>query len=178
MLIIIWVSYVVSLLYLLWWRLTNLWWWPCTVTIAGGQQNIAYVLPGEASEPWDVESDNSLTLLASCTAFIVVSLESARPMNRSLAVSAHFPGWQMMLQWVQQLLPGEWTGCGLSLTSVLLRALCSWQSYSLLLILLLWCRHSTHYACLHFPDHHWFFCYCLCCFLDLCFTSQNCSFLI
>lgn len=92
------------------------------------------VLPGEASEPRDVESDNSLTLLASCTSFIVASLVSVQPMSGSLAISFHFAGWQMMLQWVQQLLPGKWAGCGLSLASMLMRALCFWQSCSITLV--------------------------------------------
>jgi hypothetical protein len=36
----------------------------------------------------------------------------------------------MMLQWVQQLLPGEWARRGLSLASMLMRAFCCWQSCS------------------------------------------------
>lgn len=131
-----------------------------------------YVLPGEASEPRDVESDNSLTLLASCTSFIVASLVSAQPMSRSLAFSSHIRGWQIMLQWVQQLLPGEWASCGLSLASMLMRALCFWQSCSINLVVdsslvkpqhtLSMFSYSRLSLVLMLPCGY---------FLDLCFTS-------
>ena len=144
-----------------------------------GQQNVVYVLPGEASEPKDVESDNSLTLLASCTSFIVASLVSAQPMSRSLAISTHFLGWQMMLQWVQQLLPCEWAGHGLSLASVLMRALCFWQMCSVTLVVdssLVKAQHilsmfsfSRLSLVLMLPCGY---------FLDLCFTSQSGSLLM
>ena len=128
-----------------------------------------YVLPGEASEPRDVESNISLTLLASCTSCIVASL----------AISSHFPGWQMMLQWVQQLLPGEWAGCRLSLVSVLMRTLCFRQTCSVTVVVdssLVKAKHTLSMfsfsrlsLVLMLPCGY---------FLDVCFTSQSGSLLM
>jgi len=81
-------------------------------------------------------------------------------MSRSLAIFFHFPGWQMMLQWIQQLLPGEWAGCRLSLASMLMRALCFWQSCSVILVVdssLVKAQHTL--SMFSFSSCHWYLCY-------------------
>lgn len=78
--------------------------------------------------PAIVRPTSSVTLLARFTSFIMALLVSAWPVGRSLAISAHFPGWQMML-------PGGWAGWGPSLASMLIRALCFWQSCSTSVVL-------------------------------------------